>query len=627
MCGIAGKVYFSNQVVNHKDLDLMSNKISHRGPDDEGFYISNDKKVSLVSRRLAIIDLSLKGHQPMTYKNRYWITFNGEIYNFQEEKTKLKRYKIRFKSNSDTEVLLALYHKYGVKCLEHLRGMFAFAIFDSEKNTIFLARDRVGKKPLKYYFDGNVFIFASELKAILTQKEVKAEPDFLAIHNFLTYGYVPAPDTGFKDIKKLEPGNYLFIDISKKEITKKRYWKLDFSKELSLSEDEWKEKILTGLEEATKLRLIADVPVGVFLSGGLDSSLVVAMMSKLSSTPVKTFTIGFEDNRFDESKYAEEVSKLFDTDNHKFIVKPESIESLPDLVGHFEEPFADNSLIVTCLISELAKKYVTVALNGDGGDENFAGYTRYNRLKRDVFVNKFKVISPLATPLLKILHSSTGVSFLKRGYRFLKKSNQDLVERYLSYFGFFTNEEKENLYSKYFKDLTNNHDSLEFYRQQVNEVKDIDPCNQILYADINSYLPEDLLVKVDLASMRVGLEGRSPFIDHKFMEMTSQIPFKLKLKGNINKYILKKSLEGIIPEKLIYRQKVGFTIPLGNWFTGKFNQYAKSKLFKKGSITQTFFDHLYIKQLLSTHTEKNDFGVKLWTLLILELWFEEYFSK
>ncbi len=627
MCGIAGKVYFNNSIVKLKDLKAMSDKISHRGPDDEGFYISDDKRVGFAHRRLSIIDLSQKGHQPMTYKNRYHITFNGEIYNFLERRNKLRKNGYRFFSKTDTEVILALYDKYGVKCLEYLRGMFSFAIYDAKEKTIFLARDRIGKKPQKYYVDENVFIFGSELKGILTQKEVKKEPDFHAIHDFLTYGYVPSPKTGFVNIKKLEPAHYILIDLKNKKFTKKRYWDLDFSEKLNLSENEWKKEILSVLEEATKLRLIADVPIGVFLSGGIDSSAVVSMMSKHSSGKVKTFTISFDDKRFNESPYARKVSDLFNTEHTVLIAEPEAIDSLPELVGHFEEPFADNSTIVTYMISKLARDYVTVILNGDGGDENFAGYSRYNRLNRDVAMDRYgKYSRPILLPITRNLSSLSGVNFFKRSHKFLEKSKKDLVERYLSYFGLFNNEEKKELYSDYFVSLLNSKDSLDYYRQKVSRLDHTDARDKILYADITSYLTEDLLTKLDLASMKVGLEGRSPFIDHKLMELAAKIPFNLKLKGQENKYILKKSLEGILPDDILYRTKIGFTIPLGAWFAGKFNSYARSVLERKGSISSKLFKKGYINNLLNSHSEKNDYGVKLWTLLVLELWYKEYFA-
>lgn len=339
MCGIAGKIYLNGGEVRESDITKMTSKIIYRGPDDCGVYISNNKKVGFGSRRLAIIDLSKSGHQPMPYKDKYWITYNGEVYNFQEERKRLVKLGYKFNSETDTEVILALYDKYGVKCLSHLRGMFAFAIYDEEKQFIFMARDRVGKKPFKYYFDGKVFIFASELKAILTQSEVHKTPDFIAIHDYLTYGYVPAPRTGFAGIQKIEAGFYLTVNLTNKTITKKQYWTPDFSKKLDLSETEWSKLILKELEEATKLRMISDVPVGAFLSGGVDSSAVVAMMAKNSRKPIKTFTISYKEKTHDERKYARRISQIFGTEHNEFEVNPESIEKIPEMVAQYEEQF------------------------------------------------------------------------------------------------------------------------------------------------------------------------------------------------------------------------------------------------------------------------------------------------
>lgn len=347
MCGIAGKVFLDQKEVALPDLKKMSDKIAHRGPDDEGFYISPDRKVGLVNRRLAIIDLSSKGHQPMSYKGRYFITFNGEIYNFRDLRTSLEKEQYRFKSRTDTEVILALYDRWGTKCLKYLRGMFAFAIYDAKEKTIFLARDRLGKKPLKYFFEKNVLIFASELKAILTQKEVEKTPDWNAVNNFLTFGYVPAPRTGFVGINKLEPGHFLFLDLKKKKITKERYWFLDFSEKMSLSEGEWIEKILNLVKEAVSLRTVSDVPLGVFLSGGVDSSVITAVLANLSKEKIKTFTIGFKQQGFSEVKYAERLAKLYQTEHTVMIAEPSSVEILSQLARQFEEPFADSSNIIT----------------------------------------------------------------------------------------------------------------------------------------------------------------------------------------------------------------------------------------------------------------------------------------
>lgn len=599
----------------------MQERIAHRGPDDGGIYISENKKVGLTNRRLAVIDLSPRGHQPMCYKKRYWITYNGEIYNFFNEKKHLEKLGFRFRSNSDTEVILALYDKYGVNCLSHLRGMFAFAIYDSFKNTVFLARDRLGKKPLKYFQNRNTFIFASELKAILTLSDVHREPDFSAIHNYLTFGYVPSPQTGFTNICKLEPGHYLLLNLKNGEVKKKQYWKPDYNQKLILSEAEWCKKILNELEECTKLRMVSDVPVGAFLSGGVDSSAVVAMMTGLSKKPVKTFTIGFKEKSHDETKYADNIVKVFKTDHTEVIAKPESVEILPFLVRQFEEPYANSSFIVSYMVAKMAREKVTVVLNGDGGDENFAGYdSRHFRLNRDVTADKFGfLLNAFALPLAKLLGNGQII-------RFLEKRKTPLADRYLSYNAYLENKDKELLYNDAFKNATKEENSYALVRNKFDRSMAADPRDRALYFDLTSDFPDNLLAKVDITSMMVSLEGRSPFADHKMVELAAQIPFDLKVKNGISKYILKKAVENIIPRENIYRPKMGFSVPLAKWFGDDLKKYTKAKLLKKDSFTGKLFDMEMISRLISLHSEINDMGSKLWPILTLELWYEEYFT-
>jgi asparagine synthase (glutamine-hydrolysing) len=372
MCGIFGKLFFEKTKIEKKDYKDCLDAISHRGPNDEGFYV--DENIILGSRRLAIIDLSEAGHMPMTNEDgRFWIVFNGEIYNFLDLRKELEK-RHKFKSKTDTEVILHLYEEKGIDCLRYLRGMFAFAVWDKKEKILFLARDRLGKKPLKYYFNDKFFIFASELKAILKDKEVPREIDWGAIDEYLTYQYVPHPKTGFKGIFKLEPAHYLLITLDGK-IKKERYWDLDFTQKLNLSENEWIGAIEEKLKESVKIRLISDVPLGAHLSGGIDSSMVVAMMAQEMKEPVKTFSIGFKEKTYDETKYARLVAKRYGTDHHELIIEPNAIEILPKLVYHYEEPYADSSALPTWYLCQMTKNYITVALNGDGGDENFAGYT------------------------------------------------------------------------------------------------------------------------------------------------------------------------------------------------------------------------------------------------------------
>jgi asparagine synthase (glutamine-hydrolysing) len=630
MCGITGKIYFNNNTVSEADILTMNEKILHRGPDDGGVYISPDKKIGLGHRRLSIIDLSLLGHQPMNYLNRYWIVFNGEIYNFQEKRDLLEKEGYKFKSHSDTEIIMALYDKFGKKCLNHLRGMFAFAIYDEQEKTIFCARDRVGKKPFKYYLNNNVFIFASELKAILTQKEYKKEPDYTAIHHYLTLQYCPAPLTGFKNIKKLEPAHYLFINLRNGKIEKEKYWKLDYSKKLDLPENEWKKRIMKKLEECVKLRMISDVPLGAFLSGGIDSSAVVALMSKLSDKPVKTFSIGFEEEKYNELKYARIIADKFKTDHKEFIVKPDAIEMLPKLVYQYEEPYADSSALPTYYVSKMTRDFVTVALNGDGGDENFAGYSRYSAFKFSLWYEKFLPLHNLfILPISKFLAKTIKNTFFERIYRFSQTLAENYKHRYLAYTAYFTNNQKADLYTPEFRNKVWQYNTYDLIGTKFDEAGTKNKMDQTLYADFSTYLPEDLLAKVDIDTMFVALEGRSPFLDHELLELTAQIPFDLKIKGlNNKKYILKEALRNLMPNEVMFRPKMGFGVPIERWFRGQLKQYTHDILLSEKSINRGLFKKEYIENLLDEHNNtKVNHSPKIWALLTLELWLEEYFDK
>ena len=629
MCGITGKIYLNDKTVSEQDILIMNEKILHRGPDDGGVYISPDQKVGLGHRRLSIIDLSPLGHQPMRYLDRYEIVFNGEIYNFQEKKIELEKDGYIFKSKSDTEVIMVLYDKFGKECLTHLRGMFAFTIYDEQEKTVFCARDRVGKKPFKYYLDENVFIFGSELKAILTQKEYKKEPDYIAIHHYLTLQYCPAPLTGFKDLKKLEPAHYLFVDLKTKKVEKERYWKLDYSQKLNLSEDEWKKRIMQKLEEAVKLRMISDVPLGAFLSGGIDSSAIVALMSKFSKTPVKTFSIGFEEERYNELKYAKIVAKKFKTDHKEFIVKPDAIKMLPQLVYQYEEPYADSSALPTYYVSKMTREYVTVALNGDGGDENFAGYGRYSVQKFGILYNKFIPFhKKIILPIVKFLATLVKNTFFDRAYIFANTLSQKYNYRYINYIRYFSNELKEKIYTDNFKEKTKNIDSYKIVADKFNEAGAKDKMDQCLYADFSTYLHDDLMAKVDIDSMAVVLEGRSPFLDYEMLELTAKIPFNLKLKGlNNKKYILKETLRGLVPNEVMFRPKMGFGIPIDVWFRGKLKDFAYDTLLSEKAINRGLFKKEALKALLDEHVNtKINHAYRIWALITLELWFQEYFD-
>ncbi|MDP1629217.1 MAG: asparagine synthase (glutamine-hydrolyzing) [bacterium] len=627
MCGIAGKLYFNPEHQVERGLILnMTRELAHRGPDDEGVWIKNN--IGLGHRRLSIIDLSPSGHQPMSdAEGKIWITYNGEIYNFLELRRDLE--KEEFRSKTDTEVIIYLYKKYGVDCLKYLRGMFAFAIWDDEKKQLFLARDRVGKKPLKFFHGPDFFIFASELKAILKDPKVPKEPDFEAIHHYLTFQYAPAPLTGFAGIKKLPPAHFMIVrqdgtyDIQ-------RYWKLDYSEKLNLSEKEWRQKILDKLEESVKLRMISDVPLGAFLSGGIDSSAIVGLMSKISSKPVKTFTIGFKETSHNEIPYARRIAELFKTEHTEFVVKPDAVEILPKLARQYEEPYADSSAIPTWYLAELTRKYVTVALNGDGGDENFGGYTRYNAYK--LFYKFHRLPKILRKKLMPELARLAAKIFFfgprkEKALRFLKELSAAPERSYLELVSYFNQDQKEKLYADHFKNLVSKADSFKFLAAKFEEAKNFDWLDQALYADFNTYLPDDLMVKIDIATMARSLEGRSPLLDHEFLELTAKIPSSLKIRGRQKKYIFKKALKNFLPQETLYRTKMGFGVPLERWFKNELKDYLKSILLSEKALNRGIFKKSEIERLIGRHTAgKTNYAHHLWALLTLEHWFREYFD-
>lgn len=623
MCGIVGVYNFNKKPVNEILLAGMRDVLAHRGPNGAGAYFSPDKSVALGHRRLSIIDLSERADQPMSNEDgTVWIVFNGEIYNFQELRPDLEKRGHKFKSNSDTEVIIHLYEEYKEKCLDFLRGMFAFAIWDEREQKLFLARDRVGKKPLKYFIGSDFIVFASELKAILKHPEVHKEPDWEAIDEYLTYQYVPHPMTGFVGIKKLSPATYLIID-RKGNIEEKRYWRLDYTEKWDLSEEEWKKKIMEELEEAVKLRMISDVPLGAFLSGGVDSSAIVALMSKFSAKPVKTFSIGFEEEEYNELPYARKIAKLFNTEHHEFIVKPDAIEILPKLAYHYEEPYADSSAIPTFYLAELTKKYVTVALNGDGGDENFAGYSRYDYHKANIYYQKIPwFLKKIITSGISVF-SLLGSSDLKRIARFASAISNDPEKSYLNYICYFNKKQKEEIINKSFFD---EYSSEKLLKEKFDDSGVKNWLDRVLYADFNSYLPDALMAKVDMASMANSLESRSPLLDYKFLEFTAKIPSNLKIKDRTKKYIFKKALESILPQDIIMRNKMGFGVPLAKWFRNDLKDYVYDILIKKQSKKIEFLNKEKIKEILDLHSSgKENFANHIFALLMLELWFQKYF--
>jgi asparagine synthase (glutamine-hydrolysing) len=495
----------------------MTWQLRHRGPDDWGVF--TDGPVGLGSRRLAIIDLSAQGHQPLCNEDgSVWIVFNGEIYNFQELRTELLARGHRFRSHTDTEVVVHLYEEHGVECLQRLRGMFALAIWDRPRRTLVLARDRLGKKPLFYHLDAKGLRFASEPKAILGDPAVAVEPDPTAIHYYLTYTHVPSPMSAFQGFRKLPPAHYLTVRDGSVQV--RRYWRLRYQPKVRGREEELCEELRHRLLEAVRLRMISDVPLGAFLSGGIDSSAVVAFMCQLSGRAVRTFSIGFEEDEYNELPYARRVARLFGTDHHEFVVKPNAVDILPELVWYYNEPYADSSALPTYYLSKLAREYVTVALNGDAGDESFAGYEAYRSMQRAQRLNRLPVWvrRGLAQAARLVPDSLPHEHLLRRGKRFIDHPLEDLYRKYGRGISCFTDEMKAGTYTEEFYARVGELDSLSPALDVLATTDASDPVEAVQDLDVNLTLPDDLLVKVDIASMAHGLEARSPLCDHLVME-------------------------------------------------------------------------------------------------------------
>ena len=627
MCGIGGKLYFDPaRPVEYHILERMNTVQAHRGPDDSGIYCEG--AVGLAHRRLSIIDLSPAGHQPMANEDgTIWIVFNGEIYNFQALRPDLVRQGHRFRSHTDTEVLLHLYEEQGVGCLASLRGMFAFAIWDGPRRQLFLARDRLGKKPLCYQQDAEAFRFASEAKAILQDPAVEARPDPAAISQYLTYGYVPSPGSAFQGVRKLPPAHYLLCRDGKAEAV--RYWQLRREQKLQRPEGEWCREIVTHLEEAVRLRLISDVPLGAFLSGGIDSSAVVAMMSHASSQPVKTFSIGFEEPEYDELRYARLVAERFGTEHHELVVRPDAAAILPKLTWHYDEPFGDSSAVPTYYVAQMTRRYVTVALNGDAGDENFGGYDRYVASLLAASFDRWPGAALLRRAIRWGLHlwppGSRRTSLLSRGRRFLDGLTELPERRYARWFCHFYGERKDDLLSPEFRTSLDGAEPLDLLLAAFRESDAPDFLDATLGVDAALYLPDDLLVKVDIASMAHSLEARSPFLDHEFMEFAATIPSDLKVRGRTKKYILKRALADLLPEAILHRPKMGFGVPIDHWLRHELRDLAYDTLLAPRCLGRGYFRPESVQRLLDEHVcRRGNWHYLLWTLLMLELWHRTY---
>lgn len=604
MCGISGMVGLEDRNL----LKKMGKVIRHRGPDDSGIYV--DKNVGLINQRLSIIDIK-RGHQPIHNEERtIWVTYNGEIYNYLELKKELEKKKHKFYTASDTEVLVHLYEEYGDLFVKRLRGMFAFAIWDRKKKKLLLGRDRLGIKPLYYTINNGNLLFGSEIKSILQHEEVERKVDFQALHDFLTLQYVPGPRTMFQKIKKLQPGYILIFEKGK--VKTKKYW------DVEINPSEKDEKLIVNylinlLKESVKIRLMSEVPLGVFLSGGLDSSTVTGIMSMLVDEPVKTYTVGF-DQPTDEFKYAKIVADHFDTDHHELTVKGNEVKILPEIIWHFDEPLADPAALPTYLMSKVTKKHATVVLVGEGGDETFAGYPKYRFM---LLAKKYKWLLPKSLAPMSSFLSKISLNSTKKYLEFLSEfisvfENDGEAYKKMSALGFHEKDKKE-LYSEKLK-------MKKFKENPINTFlknKRIDIFKRMVLFDMKVWLCDRLLMKVDKMTMASSIEARVPLLDHKLVEFMNTVPTNLKL----NKYIFKKSMVNILPKEILKRKKHGFAVPITKWFEGELKEIALEILSKLHK--EEYFKYTYIQKLLK-NPRRFRHNQQLWNLLNFEIWHKIY---
>ena len=624
MCGICGIVYHDpSQPVTEQQVQLMNHAIRHRGPDDSGIYVCNN--VGLGFRRLAIIDLSPAGHQPMTNEDgSVWIIFNGEIYNYQELREELLTKGHEFRSHTDTETILHLWEEEGEHCVERLRGMFALAIWDSKQQCLFLARDREGKKPLFYAQLEDRLLFGSEIKTILQDPDFHSSPDLEAIHLYLAYQSVPAPYSAFKGIKKLPPAHILLY--KKGQVSLRRYWKLSYKEKriIRTPQDEiaLQEEIIERLREAVRIRLMSEVPLGAFLSGGIDSSIIVALMAGLIDQPVKTFSIGFTYDEYNELPYARQVAQRYETHHHEFIVTPDAQAIFPELVWHYNEPFADASAIPTYYVSKLAREHVTVILTGDGGDENFAGYPRYQNqgeyaLRKKYLPLLYNLLHPKGIMQTIVKHGGGWSNNVKR----LRELDQQKLLYYYRITHFHEGYQSQ-LYTSEFWDQLNGLTAVDWMLDIYRQSDASNFLDATLDLDLRLYLPDTLMTKTDIASMAHSLEARAPMLDYQFLEFVASIPSELKLKdGSQSKYIFKKAVEPYLPHEVIYRPKMGFGVPIDHWFRHELHDMVRDTLLSQRAIQRGYFRREYIEQILDRHQNKGEsWQYLLWNLLMLELW-------
>ncbi len=625
MCGICG-FNFENKAL----ISSMNGCISHRGPDAKGYFL--DKNLSLGHRRLSIIDLSKRGSQPMFNEDgTIALVYNGEIFNFKDFKSELEEKGHKFNSDTDTEAVIHAYEEYGTGCLRRFNGFFAFALYDMKKKLLFIPRDRLGIKPLYYYFDGRKFLFASEIKSILQDKTIRRELNIGALNQYFMLRFIHSEETIFRNIYRLKPGHYILFDLKSCSLTIKKYWDVAVS-EKKESEEACIRNILGLFEDSVLKRQMSDVPLGVYLSGGIDSSAVVAMMSKLGIKDINTYSVGFQHDEIgNELKYAKSVSELFGTRHREFMIKPDIVRELPRIVWHMDEPIADPAFVPEYFLSKEAAKTVKVILAGDGADELFAGYDQYkfmalgNRisfLPRGVRKNIVPLVRLLPEEVINKIYkysTATGTKIYDRLGKFLSCIKEDRAKAYLEVFSVFDEEEKKQLLNPDFLDKGSiyREANSNYFNSKSNFL------NQLLYHDLKTYLPEDLLMKPDKMCMAYGIEARVPFLDYRMVEYAFTLPAGMKLKGNTSKYIMKKAFGRILPKDILHRKKQPFQVPLDQWLSKELKSYFGDLL--DDPINNQFFSRRHIRKIFDSYNNSKLFyGRQIWSLGIFNVWYKEY---
>jgi asparagine synthase (glutamine-hydrolysing) len=622
MCGIVGQLRAPGRTITSDLPEAMCKGLEHRGPDSRGIHRDGHAWIGI--QRLRIIDVDT-GDQPIYNEDRsVVVVLNGEIYNFKELRAQLRERGHRFATQGDTEVIVHLYEEYGADCVRHLHGMFAFALWDRREQQLLLARDRVGKKPLIYALRDGGISFASEMGALLQDPEISREVDPEALDQYLAVGYVPAPLTALRAVRKLPAAHTLVMRDGR--ATLRRYWQLDYSDKLDLPVGDLCERIREELRRATRLRMVSDVPLGAFLSGGIDSSAVVAAMADASVDPIRTFSIGFDDAAFDELPHARRISELFGTVHEEFQVRPDAVAIIPRIIRHYGEPFADSSAIPSFYLAEMTRRHVTVALNGDGGDESFGGYTRY--VANSVASRLHGMPAPLRRAITaagsRIPERGEVSSRLNRARRLAGTLALDGPARYTRYMAWFGAAERAALYTPEFASAAGaGAEALIAAAWSASTGTSV--VDKMLEVDVSTYLADDLIAKVDIATMAHGLEARSPLLDHELMEFAARIPANLKVRGREKKWILREAMRGWLPDDLLDRPKQGFSVPLSSWLRSDLRSWAADILLDRDTLQRGYFRPEAVQHLLASHAAGSDGDAKrIWALVMLELWHREY---